>query len=324
MVMMGFVWVFKTFYLPPSGATVTKVVEIKPGVGPQGIARLLADQGIIQRQWMFVWWVRFKQIDKHLRAGTYEFAVGEPVPGIARKLTAGRTIPVGVTILEGMTLPQIARNLAVRLPAVDTARFMSLATDPAFVAALNLFPGAVTLEGFLFPDTYLWDEKVTDTAAVRTMLGKFKQVFLEEYARAPRKPALALYEILILASIVEREAQLPAERPIIAAVFYNRLRKRMLLESCATVNYILDPQDRKKVLTYQDLKTRSPYNTYLHQGLPPGPIGSPGRASIRAAMNPADTDVLFFVARGDGGHHFSTTLTEHVRAKKKFRSNYSQ
>jgi UPF0755 protein len=318
------IWLFRAFSLPSPDLAETRIVEIKPGQGLKSITRLLADEQIIRRPWMFEWWVRFKHLDKRLRVGTYELAVGESIPVVLQKLINGQTVLVGITILEGMTLPQIAGALAARLPDIDTARFMRLATDSAFIAGQNTFPGAATLEGFLFPDTYRWEEHVSDTAVIRTMLGNFKQVFLEEYARSARRPALSLYELVILASIVEREAQRAEERPIIAAVFYNRLHKRIYLESCATINYFLDPQDRKRVLTFQDLKTPSPYNTYLHLGLPPGPIGSPGRASIRAAMNPADTDVLYFVAKGDGSHYFSATLAEHVNAKRKYRANYSR
>jgi UPF0755 protein len=266
---------------------VTKTVAVPPGYTTAEIAALLAGEGIIADATPFVWHCRFNGLDGKLQAGEYELSSEDGIPAVAAKLAAGRVHVVKFTVPEGYDKKKTARVVAEgRVPTRD-------------------------LEGYLFGDTY---EVTADAGAVvAAMLERFFEVMgPEELARA-RALGRPLQEIVTLASIVEREALLAEERPLVASVFYNRLARGMRLESCATVIYALGSNVQR--LTVQDLKVDSPYNTYIHAGLPPGPICSPGRESLMAALYPAETDYLFFVSNGDGSHTFSKTLGGHLAAR---------
>ena len=174
-----------------------------------------------------------------------------------------------------------------------------------------------TLEGYLFPETYFLDPDATEEEVIERMVAQLREVFADSLYPRLDHIGLTFHEAITLASIVEREAAVAEERPIISQVFQRRLRLNRLLESCATVEYALGVH--KKRLTNRDLKVESPFNTYRHRGLPPGPIGNPGAAALLATLYPAETDYLYFVARGDGRHAFSRTHTEHARAKRSIR-----
>jgi len=172
--------------------------------------------------------------------------------------------------------------------------------------------GEKRLEGFLFPDTYQFEADATAEEIINVMLKRFGEVYNEEYRRRAQELGLSTLEVVTMASIVEKEAKLDEERAVIAGVFYNRLKKNWKLESCATVQYLLG--EPKAELSYKDLEIDSPYNTYKYYGLPPGPIASPGKASLEAALYPEEVDYLFFRANPDGSHTFSRTLAEHNQA----------
>jgi UPF0755 protein len=223
-----------------------------------------------------------------------------------------------LTIPEGQTAKDIARILETRL-GTDSEAFLAAVADSALGAEAGAPPGA-TLEGYLFPETYAFLPTTAPTTIVRTMALKARKVLDEELARGgPIAVELTPHEILTLASIVEAEAMRAAERPRIAAVYLNRLRRRMLLQADPTVQYALGGHRAR--IYYSDLRVQSPYNTYLNVGLPPGPIGNPGRASIEAVLNPTPgSRELFFVARGDGSHIFSETGEQHLAAGARVRA----
>jgi UPF0755 protein len=291
---------------------VTRTVVVPPGHTTAEIADLLAEEGLVADRRAFVWYCRFNGLDGKLQAGEYVLKSEVGIPALAATLAAGRVHVVRFTVPEGYDKKKTARVVAAA----------GVCTADEFLAACERGDpeGRVPspdLEGYLFGDTYEVSADATAEDVVAVMLGRFFEVMGPEEIARVEKSGRTLAEVVTLASIVEREALLDEERPIVASVFYNRLARGMRLESCATVIYALGGDVER--LTVQDLKVDSPYNTYIHAGLPPGPICSPGRASLEAALQPADTDYLFFVSNGDGSHTFSKTFGGHLdaRANKK-------
>ncbi len=225
-------------------------------------------------------------------------------------LIKGRVIEYPFTVPEGLNIYEVADLLAEK-GFVDRDEFLRLAKDKDFLASLDI--EAPTLEGYLFPDTYRANRSMHEPQIITLMVKRFFEVFDEEKEKVTTKGTLTDYEVVILASVIEKETGAAVERPLVSAVFSNRLKKEMKLDSCATVIYgIWDRFDGN--LTERDLTTWTPYNTYLNPGLPPGPICNPGRESIAAALSPADVDYLYFVSKNDGTSYFSSTLSEHNRA----------
>ncbi|KUK12294.1 MAG: Aminodeoxychorismate lyase [Moorella sp. 60_41] len=291
-------------------------VTIPPGATAAEIGRLLEDRGIIRSASAFRFYAARQKADQHLKPGVYLLSPGEPLFRILEQLVAGRVMEEKFTIPEGFTLKQIARLLADKGLVTEDEFWQAAARPYDYPFLEGLSPASNYLEGFLFPDTYRVPAGASAETIIRLMLDRFQQVYSEiEKERAPGLELNTL-EIVTLASIVEKEAKLDRERPLIAGVFLNRLRRGMKLESCATVEYLLE--EPKPVLTYEDLQIDSPYNTYQVMGLPPGPIASPGRASLLAALNPARTDYLYFAARPDGSHEFSRSWREHLAAVSRY------
>ncbi|WP_269746207.1 endolytic transglycosylase MltG [Syntrophaceticus schinkii] len=236
---------------------------------------------------------------------------------IVECISSGKVAGYRLAIPEGYTVKQI-EDLLVQKGIADRELFQKAlgANYPlSFLEGISE-TGYERLEGFLFPATYELRPGMSEEEIIKLMLEKFQTVFTPQLQQRADEVDLSVREIITLASIVEREAKLEEERPQVAAVFLNRLQRGMRLESCATVQYILGKQ--KETLTTKDLQNPSPYNTYLHTGLPPGPIANPGASSIKAVLYPADGDYLFFVARGDGSHQFSKTFREHQEAARKY------
>jgi UPF0755 protein len=252
--------------------------------------------------------------DRDIKPGTYLLKHGTPWRDIVKALNGGRGLVNTLTIPEGYTIQQIkpvlVRRLFVSPQSVDAA-----VRDTALLRRLDV--PTKTLEGYLFPDTYAFPAGTTAAQAVREMVRGFERQWKPEWDSL--LPALKINrnDMVTMASLVEKEARVPEERPVIAAVYYNRLRRGMLLQADPTVQYALGRHVSR--VYYKDLATKSPYNTYIHRGLPPGPIASPGAASLFAAANPAKVDYLYFVARPDGRHEFRRTLDEHNNAKRKVR-----
>jgi UPF0755 protein len=279
------------------------------------IAGRLHDLGLVRHPLIFRALVARKGVDGRLRAGEYRIEGGLSLEQILDLLVRGDVVRYSVTFPEGKNLEEMAEIVA--RAGLDPDGFLAAARDPSPMRDLD--PVAPDLEGYLFPDTY--DRPHGDDrsrALVARMVERFRQVMTPELARL-EGTGLTLRELTTLASLVELETALPEERPRVAAVFHNRLRRRMLLQADPTVIYALrlagrwDGNIRKK-----DLSMDSPYNTYRHPGLPPGPIAAPGREALLAALQPAEVEDLYFVSRNDGSHKFSKTLAEHERAVDRY------
>ncbi len=280
-----------------------KRVDIPEGLSARQTAELLGAQGVIASVFAFRCMLKLTRFDRHLKPGIYTLRVNEWPVTLARKLTLGLTDDVKVTIPEGFMASQIADRLAAA-GVVDAEAFRAVVKEK-------------NLEGRLFPSTYHLSPGYGAERTAAVMVAEFERQTGPVYAAAQPPPALSPHEALTLASIVEREAVLKQERPIIAAVYLNRLKKKMPLQADPTVQYALGRW--KKGLTRADLQTPSPYNTYLKRGLPPGPICSPGLESFKAALAPANTAALYFVADTTGGHLFSATNEEHVQARRLYK-----
>ena len=275
-------------------------VEVPEGLSARQTAELLGRQRVVVSTLLFRVFMKVTHLDRRLKPGAYTLRVHEWPAVVARKLTLGLTDDLKITIPEGFRASQIAERLA--------ADGIANANDFEAYAKLR------KLEGRLFPSTYHFPPGYGVERAAGRMTEAFDREIGAAYAAAQPKPWLNLEQSLILASIVEREAVLPRERPIIAAVYLNRLKKRMPFQADPTVQYALGFW--KQGLTRDDLKAPSPYNTYLHAGLPPGPICSPGLESFTAVLKPAETRALYFVADTKGGHIFSETNEEQNDARR--------
>jgi len=292
------------------------VLTIEPGTSVAQIANDLTRTEVIDSPALFKAIARTRGVDRKLKAGTYIFEKGQSEAKTVSMLARGSTVGERVTIPEGLTFRQIA-SLLSREASVDSIRFVFLSSDEAFIKSLEV--KAKSLEGYLFPDTYNIFWRMDAAQVIRMMVGRLFEIFDETHQEQANRMGSTLHHVLTMASMVEREAMVSVERPLIAGVLYSRLRMGMPLQCDATVQYALPKH--KELLTYRDLEVKSPYNTYLHRGLPPGPICNPGASSIEAALYPEETECLYYVALGDGSHIFSRTKREHARAKVEARLN---
>lgn len=282
---------------------------IPPGATLRVAAESLRAAGVIGSTRLFRLYAKLRGADRAIKPGTYLLPRDA---GWGRALTAlrdGRGIVAVVTIPEGFTLAQIEPLLISKLQ-LSPESVTAAVTDTALRHRLDI--PTPTVEGYLFPDTYFIPPGTPARAAVLMMVRRFEQRWNPEWTKRLDTLALSRHDVVTLASIVEREAKRPEERPVIAAVYWNRLRKGMLLQADPTVQYAL-PQYQKRLMT-KHLAVKSPYNTYKYPGLPPGPIASPGLASLRATLYPANVPFLYFVAYPDGHHEFRVTLKEHEAA----------
>lgn len=297
-----------------NGKTEEKIIEILPGKNTSQIAGLLKHEKLIKNEKALIIYTKIKGLDSKLKAGKYILHPGMSIPEIVKELSEGNVLneSIRVTIPEGLELKEIA-GLLEKKGLVDSEYFIEIAKVKNFpFDFLKGLPGDTTLEGYLFPDTYKVNKDVGEKGIISIMLRRFGNIFNADFISRADEIGLSVHEVITLASIIEREAKVDDERPLISSVFHNRLKNGMLLQSCATVQYALG--ERKETLLFKDLEIDSPYNTYIIPGLPPGPISSPGKASIEAALFPAETDYLYFVSNGDGTHTFSRTYREHLRA----------
>ena len=304
------------FLLLPYGPAHETVVSIDPGMTSREIAKILNEAELIQSPILFQAITKLARVDNKLKAGTYKLSPGMGTVGIVRALAQGKVELIRFTIPEGISIRELADLLEAK-GLVSKERFLYLATgeDQDFKVVEGDMEFSGNLEGYLFPDTYAAEAGITEEAIISMMVREFAQTVLPEWAENDvdeRARALGLHGVITLASIIEKEAKLPEDRPLVASVFYNRLNLNMPLQSCATVQFALGSW--KMRLSLDDLKIDSPYNTYIISGLPPGPIACPGLSSVRAALEPADSDYLFFAANQKGGHVFSKTFKEHQKA----------
>jgi UPF0755 protein len=248
-----------------------------------------------------------------VKAGHYDLKGKTSAFALVEQLMRGRVKLIRVTIPEGKHARQIA-GILKRNVEIDSAQFMSIVGDSVFAKQLGVY--ANSLEGHLYPDTYYFHQGIDAKDVIMAMLDEFHTNFPDSFKTRARQINFSPAEVLTLASIIEGEAVVPAERKIISGVYHNRLKRKMRLQADPTIQYIIKGGPRR--LLNKDLEIDSPYNTYKYSGLPPGPIGNPGRAAIEACLYPADVSYLYFVANGDGSHTFSNTLREHNRAKARF------
>ena len=303
------VWLAVSLYFPYRGFPREGVfVDIPRGVSTRTIARLLAEKGVLRSRIVFELLSRWRA-RRVLQAGEYFF--NRPVNAfqVFDTLASGRVYFHTMTVSEGYTMFDIA-DLVAQGGFTTREAFLEAARDPAPI--LSLAPRARTLEGFLFPATYQLTRHMPAPELVDAMVERFRETWAS--LAAQDRSGLSIEEVVTLASIVERETSVPSERPIVAAVFLNRLRRGLALQCDPTVIYALELAGKYRgALTAADLSFDSPYNTYRHTGLPPGPIANPSEASLRAVLDPAQVDYLYFVATAQGGHFFSRTLAEHNR-----------
>lgn len=301
----------------PAGPPSETFVEVLPGTGSRSIAASLASQGVIRNQYAFYVWHLVR--GGTLKAGEYRFVEKAPLPAVYNRLVRGDVYTVSVTIPEGYNLFDTAQ--AMQDAQLSTkAEFLAAATKNVVLIA-DLDPGAKNLEGYLFPDTYRFPRHLPPSQIVGAMVRRFRQA----------STSLGLEEnyhrIVTLASLVEKETPVPADRPLVASVMVNRLDKDMPLMTDPTVIYAAMLEQRYRGTIYaSDLKRDSAYNTYRHTGLPPGPICSPGTASLSAAMHPASSNYLYFVADASASGHsrFASTLAEHDRNVAAYRLGLKQ
>lgn len=307
----GFGWI-RWANRAPSDSHETVRFVVEPGTTARSLGQRLEAEGIVRSAFLFETWLRARDVAGSLHAGTYELRRDLPMTGVAGILLSGRTVLVPVTVPEGLRLEEVAGSVSRGL-GIDSTAFVAAVTDPALAESLGL--SSETLEGYLFPETYLVDPSMEGREMARLMVEHFWGVFAPSWRARAESLGRSVHEIVTLASIVEEEARVADERPIIAGVFWNRLARGMALEADPTVQYALGGH-RERVL-YRDLEVDSPYNTYRSAGLPPGPIASPGRASLEATLFPDSVPYLFFFATGENGRHtFSRTLSEHNRKRR--------
>lgn len=299
---------FGYFLMSPAGFDQKEETFIvKKGSGLKSVAIELETRKLIKSKDLFIFWALLKGGSRDIKAGEYSLNQSMSPVTIFTILASGAVKTHPLTIPEGLAAEQIADILAQK-GLVDKREFMALAMDKNLAASFQI--DGQSLEGYLFPDTYLLSRDMGARQIIDLMIKRFWDIFSN--LKKGHETPMSLREIVTLASIVEKETGLAEERPLIASVFLNRLKRRMRLESDPTVIYGLKDFDGN--LTKNDLQSPSPYNTYRNRGLPPGPIANPGRESLKAVINPAQTDYLYFVSRNDGSHYFSTTLREHNRA----------
>ena len=294
---------------PPDGGAVAFTVV--PGATFEQVTDTLVARGLVRRPRLFRIYGRVRGDDGKVRAGMYSLAAGSDWRSLLDALVAGRVRMVPVTIPEGFTLPQIADRVAgITELATDTVR-VRLDGDSAHVRWNLPGPG---LEGYLFPDTYLFARGVSLEAVVDAMSERYRRYWTPERRARAGELGLSEREVVTLASIIQAEVRVPGEMPTISAVYHNRLRIGMLLQADPTVLYALGGHRARLLFAAIDSVAGNPYNTYTQAGLPPGPIGAPGAAAMDAALHPAEVDYLYFVANADGSHTFTRTLSEHNRA----------
>jgi len=292
------------------------MVEIPPQEGLWGVARRLVDEGAIRSQIAFITLAVLRGTARSLKAGEYEIPRGASLVTVLRLIEEGRIKPHLIVLPEGFAVRDLARQLEAEGLA-SAGDVLRVASSPNFAQAQGIEADGV--EGYLFPDTY----QVTKGMRVEDILARMVARFREKVATPDvlarsAERGLSLHELVTLASIIEKEAVTTEERPTIAGVFWNRLQRDMPLQADPTVSYAMGKDGAP---TRQDLEVAHPFNTYRNRGLPPGPIANPGRASVDAALAPAEVPYLYFVSIDDRQHHFSVTLEEHNRAVARYRQH---
>ena len=312
----AFVYQYAT--TPASASPDEQVVEIKPGMTLKKVAHFLADKELLKEPSNFMLYTYLQGEQNRIQAGEYRLSPSMPPREILEALTSGMAVLYVVTIPEGYRITEIADLLEAKGLA-EKAAFIEATRNRELLDSMHIPSGS--LEGYLYPETYRFSKAAGARRIVQTLLDTFKERVLQpERVQQVEAMQFTFHEIVTLASLIEKETGLGKERTLISSVFHNRLIKKMRLQTDPTVIYAMadfDGNIRKK-----DLSIDSPYNTYKHFGLPPGPIASPGLESIQAAMNPEESAFLYFVSRKNGSHQFSTNYKDHTRAVRKYQLSH--
>ena len=304
------IWVYRDLHTPVKHTRHGQYVEIARGSSPASVISKLADEGIIKHKWPLTLYLKLTANGSQLRAGEYDFPSPISPLGVFAKLREGEQRLTRLTIVEGWTRWDIA-NAMYKIPELqlaDPTAALPLMDNVSLISDLD--PKGTNLEGYLFPDTYDFPPDTKPAEVIAIMVKRFRKEWKPDWSQRARSMNLSPREVVTIASLIETEAKLSEDRPLIASVIYNRLQKQMALAVDSTVIYAskVAGKWRNDGKVYKsDVERRSPYNTRLHSGLPPGPIASPGRSSLEAALNPAQTDYLYYVrepSRNDGKHNF--------------------
>ncbi|MFO7570460.1 MAG: endolytic transglycosylase MltG [Smithellaceae bacterium] len=300
----------------PIDADRASVVEVYIPTGASFLkaTSILQRAGLVKNRPLFYSLAMVKNASRSIRAGEYEISTALSPSGLIDKLLRGEIKKYRVTIHEDFNLKEIAARLK-EFKMLDQKAFFALARDEQFLHSMGIF--ADSIEGYLYPDTYLFNRSMTTRQMMRAMVDRFWSKITPDMINQAAERGLSPHELVTFASLVGRETGYRAEKPLVAAVFYNRIKKRMPLQSDPTTVYDLEDFDGRVLRSHY--RRDSPYNTYRIRGLPPGPIGNPGLDSFLAVLNPADVDYLYFVSQKDGTHFFSSTLDEHNNAVRRFR-----
>jgi len=315
-------WVVWALYRPYRNFPASGVfVDVPRGAARRTVARLLADQGVIRNRWLFEALTRWRS-GRTLQAGEYFFDHPASTLDVFNQIAAGRIFVRQLAVPEGYSIFEIA-DLVERAGLTTREDFLAAARNPQLVRSFA--PAAPSLEGFLFPATYEFPRHMSGQDIAAAMVRRFQQEWEAVSAQAPNSARLSLQHAVTLASLVESETPQAGERPLVAGVFLNRLNHRIPLQCDPTVAYAMELSGKfDGKLEAADLRFDSRYNTYRHIGLPPGPIANPGTMSLRAALEPVQTDMIYFVANAEGGHVFSRTLAEHNRNVANYRQLLAQ
>ncbi len=297
-----------------------KQIKIEKGETPQTIADKLYDDGVISSKWIFLFEVRKQNAGSRLQAGIFIFDKPFDMKQVITKLETEGKLPAKVlTFPEGSTITQEAKAISDKLGKATPFKEVALTGRKRFPFKFSSTISTDSLEGYLFPDTYQFDS-LEPGIVVKTQLRRFEQMFDDKMVARCKELGKTVHEIVTLASIIEKEGANADEMPVVASVFWNRLRDGWMLQSDPTLMYVLDKHD--KVLTLDEMAMDNPYNTYKNLGLPPGPICNPGKTALMAALYPKDTKYFFFVGDGKGHTDFSETQSEHERKMEKYWGSY--
>lgn len=291
----------------------TIIVDIPTGFSFSHIMRILDEGGLIKNKMFFYCLAVAKQARFAIRAGEYEFSTAQTPWKIIDKLAHGEVKVYRIVIPEDLSIREVAKRLD-EYKLINKEIFFDLAGDEEFLKTLNV--PADSIEGYLFPDTYYFERWMNTRRIMKKMVDTFWEKVTPEIIEKANESGLDVHQLITLASIIGKEAASHDEKPLVSAVFRNRLKKKMPLQSDPTAIYDLDGFEGKIVRSH--LRRKSPYNTYVIRGLPPGPIANPGLTSIKATLQPAPVDYLYFVSKRDGTHHFSSSLAEHNMAVNKY------
>lgn len=316
---ISFFYIFVQLFVPISIEQEIKEVEIPAGTSYRNAFTILQENGLVRNKYFLIILGRITGLDRKIKAGYYSFRDRQMPISVLKTLLDGDVVEYTVTIIEGENMWDVARKLSGE-GIMTEEDFFGRYKNRSFLDSLNI--QAPSIEGYLFPDTYMFPKGIAPEEVLKVMVDTMRVHFTNEMYQRMAKLGFNERQVLTLASIIEKEAVVDFERPVISAVYHNRLEKRMRLQADPTVIYGV--KDSRLGVTRNDLRRKTPYNTYMRSGLPPGPIGAPGLRSIMAALYPADVPYLYFVSKDNREHFFSESIRDHFNAVNRFRKKRAE